>query len=31
MKYELLGIFVKHYGRLPEDSKELAEFILLKK
>lgn len=30
-KYEMLGMFLKHYGRLPKDKKELATFILFKK
>ena len=28
MKYELLGKFLKHNGRLPFNNNELAKFIL---
>lgn len=29
--FNLMGEFLKYYGRLPENKKELAKFILFKK
>lgn len=31
MEYTILNTFIKYFGRMPKDRKELAKFILLNK
>ena len=31
MKYDFLGKFLNHFGKLPDNNKELARFILFGK